>query len=347
MNLPMNLNPELADRAREFVLRKWRERAAERNLPAPEDLSGSCKFSSLFAAKLFGLEMRGNEQHQFCIRPDGSIFDLNAGAADVAALADPWKHDPVFWMNPDHREAMESCEARVAAWLEDFAAEISVPQMVYVLVPTPEGGLAGVGAPGDPENEIIGGKIVSGQTLRKAALEAATGCGWAVAGLEDHPFMTTSGPNSRSIWFRAERAQIISDINHQPDCGPVAVMPAAAGDLHAEAIALWRERTPAKDRLPDLYIPEHQTAGINFLFHDFAEENPDLDFYLPQPASQPWLVQCEICDDLVNFWPHKGNARANGTNMWIGGDELQGIVNGLREKALRELETEAPSGPEF
>lgn len=57
---------DLADRAREFVLRKWRERAEERGLSMPDDLSGSCKFSSLFASRLFGLEMRGNEQHQFC-----------------------------------------------------------------------------------------------------------------------------------------------------------------------------------------------------------------------------------------------------------------------------------------
>lgn len=27
-------------------------------------------------------------------------------------------------MNPDHRESMESCEARVAAWLAEFSAEM-------------------------------------------------------------------------------------------------------------------------------------------------------------------------------------------------------------------------------
>lgn len=122
---PISLSPDALDLARDFVFQKWCERAGERLLPMPDDLSGSCKFSSLFCAEVFGLKMRGNADHQFCIDEQGSIVDLNAGAADVSRLSDPWRHDPIFWNNRDHRASMQSCRPRVALWLQEFALQLS------------------------------------------------------------------------------------------------------------------------------------------------------------------------------------------------------------------------------
>ena len=46
--LPLSARPELVALARQFVLRKWRERAQERGHPEPPgDLSSACKFASL------------------------------------------------------------------------------------------------------------------------------------------------------------------------------------------------------------------------------------------------------------------------------------------------------------
>lgn len=113
--------------ARAFALNRWRDRARERGLPIPDDLSSSCKFTSLFAQGLFGGRLRGNHDHQFLELPGGEILDLNAEAKDVRALDTHYRHDPVFWNNPDHRASLRSCRPRVADWLEDFRNHTGAP----------------------------------------------------------------------------------------------------------------------------------------------------------------------------------------------------------------------------
>ena len=110
--------------ARRICLAGWRERAAERGSPEPVDLSGSCKFTSMFAAEIFGGEMRGNEEHQFCQLAGGRIIDLNHDAADVQRMEDPHVHDPGFWGNPDHAASLESCRSRVGLWVSQFLQEM-------------------------------------------------------------------------------------------------------------------------------------------------------------------------------------------------------------------------------
>jgi hypothetical protein len=118
--LPFAATPDAVALARAFVFERWRERQAILGHPDPADLSGSCKFTSLFAARIFGGLRKGNDMHEHVRLPDGSVLDLNAGAADVAALADPYRHDPAFWNNPDHRESVRSCGPRVDAWARIF-----------------------------------------------------------------------------------------------------------------------------------------------------------------------------------------------------------------------------------
>lgn len=348
---PLRPDPDVADLAREFVLRKWRERAAERGLSVPRDLSGSCKFSSLFASRLFGLEMRGNEDHQFCIHPDGSIFDLNADAEDVRALANPWKHDPAFWMNPDHQESMESCHPRVEAWLDEFEKDYRAGVRVHIIAPTADGGLAAVSIHGDGEGESV--RTLIGGTgpgePREVALAAAEACGWALTDLEDQPFMSDKSLDGHDLWFRAARAIPLPDPDRpDADSGPAhtrAALPPTAPELdpHRVAINLWRGLVAAQDRLPDLFVPKQQDPSINFLFHDFAEENPGLDFYRPQPDLQPWLVQCEIGDAKISLWPHTGKAAAEGEALYIGSEELQALVDRLQgQNAESEPEDETP-----
>ena len=99
-NLPLEPSPDNVEAAATFAFAKWRERWAEKKAdweksvgsPFPEaecdDLSGSCKFTSVFAAVVFDYGIDGNHDHQFAIRK-GHVIDLNAGAADVQAWRGP------------------------------------------------------------------------------------------------------------------------------------------------------------------------------------------------------------------------------------------------------------------
>ena len=105
--------------ARSFCMEKWVERAAELGKTCPTDLSGSCKFTSLFAKLVFGGEIEGNEQHQFNVIED-DLLDLNAGAGDVQGIAGIHDDEPGFIGNPEHLESMNSCLERVVGWVLEF-----------------------------------------------------------------------------------------------------------------------------------------------------------------------------------------------------------------------------------
>lgn len=118
----MEPSPELLDELRVFIMPFWREREVARFFPEPADLSRSCKFTSLFLRALIGGRIAGNEHHQFVIR-DGEVFDLNADAADVTALDDPYFDDPSFIGSRDHCDSLDTCVLRISDWLAAFRAE--------------------------------------------------------------------------------------------------------------------------------------------------------------------------------------------------------------------------------
>ena len=120
----LEATPENIERAKEFVLRKWRERATERGYPEPEDLSSSCKFTSMFAQAIFGGQIRGNYEHQFLVIDD-EIIDLNKDAADVKAMDDPHDHDESWFGNDEHIDSMQSCKPRVMDWVREFKAGLN------------------------------------------------------------------------------------------------------------------------------------------------------------------------------------------------------------------------------
>lgn len=126
------LNDQTMAQARLFLKKKWTERFQERNGAgkAPADMSGSCKFVSMFVQRVFGGEIRGNRQHQFNVI-DGKVVDFNHDASDVREIADPHRHDPKFWGNSEHVKSMQSCEQRVAAWVEEFLSMMRTVESIF------------------------------------------------------------------------------------------------------------------------------------------------------------------------------------------------------------------------
>lgn len=122
-SLNISATEENVSKAKDFIFRKWKERALEYGREEPNDLSGACKFASMFAKLVFGGELRGNIKHQF-LELDDRLIDLTAGSSDVAAMKDPYKHDKRFWNNPEHKKSMQTCEPRVKQWAEEFYKEV-------------------------------------------------------------------------------------------------------------------------------------------------------------------------------------------------------------------------------
>lgn len=112
-----------------FVLARWRERAAEMTLPEPTDLSGSCRFSSLFVQALHGGSIRGYNDHFHVRLPSGLIVDLNTDAADVRAIrergGDPHWHHRAFMGSREVRESFDTCRPRVERWTSQWLAHRS------------------------------------------------------------------------------------------------------------------------------------------------------------------------------------------------------------------------------
>lgn len=106
-----------------IVMQGWRERASERGMPEPSDLTDACKFAALFAKVLFGGELRGSHAHHFNI-VDGVTVDLTVGSewmrSALAAGVDPYRHDPSFFGNREHIESLQSCLPRVHGWIRLF-----------------------------------------------------------------------------------------------------------------------------------------------------------------------------------------------------------------------------------
>lgn len=118
--------PNNLKRFEQFLKVKWAERSKQRydswgdtqDKPwqPPATLEGACKFTSLFANRLFGGRMRGNQKHQYLELPNGKIID----PVPVPGVANPQQHDEEFWMNPDHKDSLESCLPRVNEWVKEF-----------------------------------------------------------------------------------------------------------------------------------------------------------------------------------------------------------------------------------
>lgn len=108
----------------EFVFQKWCERAKELHLDNPGDLSGSCKFTSLFIQSLYGGDIRGNWHHIHVRLKSGQVIDLNSKAQDVQDIitkgSNPHLHHRSFIASAETRASFESCRPRVTRWIEEW-----------------------------------------------------------------------------------------------------------------------------------------------------------------------------------------------------------------------------------
>ncbi|MDD5274968.1 MAG: transcriptional regulator [Methylovulum sp.] len=109
--------------AKVFVFRKWCEQAAERDITPPADLSGSCKYGSLFMNQVFGGSICGHYEHQYNLI-GGRIVDLSHDALDVGRMGNPYLHEPDFFAIPSKRAALNRCLPRVEGWVCQFLAEL-------------------------------------------------------------------------------------------------------------------------------------------------------------------------------------------------------------------------------
>jgi hypothetical protein len=108
--------------AKDFVFRMWCQLAIERDIAAPDDLSGACKYGSLFVRELFGGEIEGNYSHQFN-RVDGRLIDLSHDARDVGLMLRPYQHDPDYFDIPEYQQKLAACMPRIDRWVSAWVQE--------------------------------------------------------------------------------------------------------------------------------------------------------------------------------------------------------------------------------
>lgn len=119
----LNYSYEYFALAKVFFFQKWCEQAAERGIIAPTDLSGACKYGSLFMQLVFGGTIRGHYEHQYNFI-GGRIVDLSHDALDVGRIHNPYLHEPDFFNIPEKNAALNKCVPRVTGWVLQFLAEI-------------------------------------------------------------------------------------------------------------------------------------------------------------------------------------------------------------------------------
>lgn len=113
--------------AKVFVFRKWCEMALARQALAPTDLSGACKYGSVFMQRVFGGTLRGHFEHQYNLI-DGRLVDLSHDAMDVGRMRNPYLHEPDYFAVPELTASLDGCVPRVDTWVVEFLAELAQQQ---------------------------------------------------------------------------------------------------------------------------------------------------------------------------------------------------------------------------
>jgi hypothetical protein len=106
-------------KAKVFVFSKWCESAVDCKLTQPTDLSGSCKYGSLFMQYVFGGTIRGHYEHQYNFI-NGRLVDLSHDAIDVGRMSNPYLHEPDYFVIPEFQASLTQCSPRAEQWAEEF-----------------------------------------------------------------------------------------------------------------------------------------------------------------------------------------------------------------------------------
>lgn len=125
---------------RDFLLVKWKARAAERGLNEPTDLSGACKFAAAFAKGVMGGEIEANEAHTW-LKKGSQIIDYTEESQDTKTLSvgdapasmqpyfdtygidvpeNIYEPDNQFMRSRDFQDSMRANQPRVDSWIEEW-----------------------------------------------------------------------------------------------------------------------------------------------------------------------------------------------------------------------------------
>ena len=123
------MNDEKWKFLRNFILEKWQKMDYElKDFYEVNDMSFSCKFTSLFCAKLFRGYLRGNKYHNFAI-VDNYIIDPTNPSWMFDRFKedniDPYLIDNEYLCTIETQEWVDSCTPRVEGWIEEFIKEFN------------------------------------------------------------------------------------------------------------------------------------------------------------------------------------------------------------------------------
>lgn len=110
--------------AKQFALAKWAQRAIEHGNATPNNLSGSCKFCSLFCWFVFGGKLAGNAEHQWVVDNTNGIIDLTSYSGyQFYSDRSKYKPDRQFWLNGQHLSSLRDCLERSSLWANEFISQ--------------------------------------------------------------------------------------------------------------------------------------------------------------------------------------------------------------------------------
>jgi hypothetical protein len=104
-----------------WFFEQWSDLAEASHRQAPGDLSGSCKYGSIFMQSVFGGAIRGHYAHQYNFI-DGHLVDLSHDALDVGRMNNPYLHEPEYFAIPEMQVSLAACLPRAQRWADQFVA---------------------------------------------------------------------------------------------------------------------------------------------------------------------------------------------------------------------------------
>jgi hypothetical protein len=113
-------------KAKLFFYDRWCDPALNPAPLASTDLSGACRYGSIFMQQVFGGAIRGHFEHQYNFI-NGRLVDLSHDAADVGRMRHPYLHEPDYFLIPELQASLAQCLPRAQLWAQEFLADQARP----------------------------------------------------------------------------------------------------------------------------------------------------------------------------------------------------------------------------